>query len=126
MQLKKRSGQKPYLTLPGGKQDPGETLAQCVVRECAEEIGAKVRVGPLLHVAELFQKKDAGRLHRLEFLFLCTVADGYDPKLGPAPDPSQIGTIWASLDTPPARFKPDYRTILAAKDAPQYLGLLDE
>jgi 8-oxo-dGTP diphosphatase len=30
---------------PGGKVEPGETDAQALVRECAEELGVRVRVG---------------------------------------------------------------------------------
>lgn len=29
---------------PGGKQEPGETLEQCLVRECREELGVEIRV----------------------------------------------------------------------------------
>lgn len=29
---------------PGGKQEPGETLEQCIVRECREELGVEIRV----------------------------------------------------------------------------------
>jgi 8-oxo-dGTP diphosphatase len=31
---------------PGGKVEPGETDAQALVRECAEELGVRVAVGP--------------------------------------------------------------------------------
>jgi len=34
--------------LPGGKAEPGETLAACLAREISEELGAEVEVGPLL------------------------------------------------------------------------------
>jgi len=33
---------------PGGKQEPGESLAQCVRREIKEELGVEVRVGKAL------------------------------------------------------------------------------
>lgn len=35
---------------PGGKQEPGETIEQCVARELMEELGIRVRVGPRLTV----------------------------------------------------------------------------
>ncbi|MDR0355799.1 MAG: (deoxy)nucleoside triphosphate pyrophosphohydrolase [Deltaproteobacteria bacterium] len=33
---------------PGGKREEGETLRECLKRECAEELGATVTVGQLL------------------------------------------------------------------------------
>tara|TARA_R110002020_G_scaffold169227_11_gene358342 strand:+ start:1736 stop:2185 length:450 start_codon:yes stop_codon:yes gene_type:complete len=125
-QLKKRDGQSAYLTLPGGKQDPGETLETCVRRECAEEIGAQVSVGPLLYVSELYKPKACGTQHRVEFLFRCDVPPDYEPQLGPHPDPSQIETVWVRPERPPARFRPDYGTVLAAEGTSVYLGLLEE
>ena len=38
--------------LPGGKVEPGETPADCVVREFAEEVGLTVAVGEALEVIE--------------------------------------------------------------------------
>jgi len=35
---------------PGGKQEPGETMQQCIARELQEEMGLRVRVGPQLTV----------------------------------------------------------------------------
>jgi 8-oxo-dGTP diphosphatase len=36
-----------YWEFPGGKLEPGETSAQATARECLEEIGLNVVVGPL-------------------------------------------------------------------------------
>ena len=44
-------GMKDGWELPGGKLEPGETGEQALARECREELGAEVRVGP--HVDEL-------------------------------------------------------------------------
>ena len=39
-------GMKDGWELPGGKLEPGETGEQALARECREELGAEVRVGP--------------------------------------------------------------------------------
>nr|MBA3540482.1 NUDIX hydrolase [Deltaproteobacteria bacterium] len=39
-------------TVPGGKLEPGETLAAAVAREVLEETGLVVEVGPLVEVVE--------------------------------------------------------------------------
>jgi 8-oxo-dGTP diphosphatase len=48
---------------PGGKQEPGETAEQTLVREFAEELAVPVTVGRRLFVGEF---SNAGRLFRLE------------------------------------------------------------
>lgn len=39
-------------SLPGGKLEPGETLAEALVREMREETGAEVEVGRLLYLCD--------------------------------------------------------------------------
>ena len=39
-------------SVPGGRLEPGETLAEAVVREMAEETGLTVIAGPLIALAE--------------------------------------------------------------------------
>lgn len=124
VQIKQKPGKPVYLTLPGGKQEPGETAVDALKRECMEEVGAHVTVGSLLHVAEVFRQKETRRQHQLELLFACQIADDYIPILGPHPDPSQIGTIWASPFERAAEFRPGYGLLLS-KDSPLYLGVLD-
>lgn len=123
VQTKEKQGRGAYLTLPGGKQEAGETAEQALRRECFEEIGAEVTVGPLLHVAEVFKPKRDGLRHQLELLFSCTVPAGYEPVIGPQPDPSQTGTIWADPQTQAVQFRPGYAAVLRG-DAPLYLGVL--
>src|SRR5437879_2738782 len=41
-----------FYILPGGGQEPGEDLVVCLQRECLEEIGVGVEVGPLRYVRE--------------------------------------------------------------------------
>lgn len=43
---------EPLWALPGGRQEPGETVAQAVVREFQEETGLRVRAAALAYVSE--------------------------------------------------------------------------
>ncbi|SNT27988.1 NUDIX domain-containing protein [Tropicimonas sediminicola] len=125
VQVKIKQGAPEYLTLPGGKQEPGETMQSSLARECLEEVGADVIVGRLLHVAEVFKPKDLGTRHQVEMLFACEVGPDYTPRVGHHPDPSQIDTIWASPLDHADRFRPAFALHLASGDAPVYLGAFD-
>jgi ADP-ribose pyrophosphatase YjhB (NUDIX family) len=43
---------EPLWTLPGGRQEPDETIAATVVREFWEETSLRVELGPLAYVSE--------------------------------------------------------------------------
>lgn len=45
-----RPGQTSYLTTPGGGISHGESLEEAATRECAEELGAVVIIGPTAYV----------------------------------------------------------------------------
>lgn len=60
---------------PGGKRESGESLEACLMRECAEELGVTVRVGPLLKVVEHAYPDRRVKLH----FFECEMVGG-DPK----------------------------------------------
>ncbi|MEM8729834.1 MAG: NUDIX domain-containing protein [Pseudomonadota bacterium] len=123
VQVKSKPGRGDYLSLPGGKQEPGETLTECVIRECEEEIGATVIVDRLLHVAETFRDKPDGTRHQLDMLFACNLPEHYVPQLGPHPDPSQIATAWVPVEQAVSRLSPAFGPCLGPKDEPVYLGL---
>jgi len=65
---------------PGGKQEPGETLAQCVAREIKEELGIKVKVGQELMSVEHAYSHFRITLHAFE----CRYVSGEPQKLGVA------------------------------------------
>ncbi|MEM8632287.1 MAG: NUDIX domain-containing protein [Pseudomonadota bacterium] len=124
-QEKHKDGIGRYLTLPGGKQEVGETATDALERECFEEIGAEVTVGALIHAAEVFKPKGEGRRHQVELIFDCTVLADYTPRMGDHPDRSQIGTLWADTREMAGAFRPGYMAGVLGGEAPVYLGVFD-
>ncbi len=57
---------------PGGKQESGETLEECIIRECQEEIGVEIK--PLQKVKEIWHTYKEVSVH-LHF-FLCELVSG--------------------------------------------------
>lgn len=58
--------------LPGGKLEPGETLAECLSREIKEELDAEVKVGEPLGKVEHVHNGRRIVLH----CFLCKISQG--------------------------------------------------
>jgi len=101
--LIKRDQVSTYAVLPGGGQTWGETLADALVRECQEEIGAKVRVGKLLFIREYRSAQHEfaelnSDIHQVEFYFKCKLSKDYHPAQGSLPDPGQEEVRWVALD----------------------------
>ncbi|MBB6119516.1 NUDIX hydrolase [Nocardiopsis algeriensis] len=63
-----------------GKVDPGEDVAAATVRECAEELGVRVRPGDLEFAHVMHSQEGAGWVH---FFFTCTRWDGTPANLEP-------------------------------------------
>jgi 8-oxo-dGTP diphosphatase len=99
--LKKTGGDRgERYALPGGAQNPGETLAQALERECLEEIGSTIEILALMNVADHFKIRETdppSTRHMVEFLFRCTVPDDYLAHNGSKPDRSQIDVVWVNL-----------------------------
>ena len=100
---KMRDKRGVYYILPGGGQQPGETLEDAVKRECLEEVGCRVKVRKLLYVREYigknhnFSKRHAA-FHQIEHVFLCEVEDPTRACPGFETDNHQIGVNWLSID----------------------------
>jgi 8-oxo-dGTP pyrophosphatase MutT (NUDIX family) len=121
-----------WYTLPGGGQDPGETLVETLKRECFEEIGAEVEIRELRFIREYiggyheFAETD-GDVHAIEFMFECRLADGAEPGSGIEPDPGQLGVEWLEISRlDKYRLYPlALRPLIGRygeRDAPIYLG----
>jgi A/G-specific adenine glycosylase len=61
---------------PGGKQEPGETLANCLQREIFEELDAKILVGEPFGIYEHAYTHFRVTLHA----FLCSI-NGKEPQI---------------------------------------------
>ncbi|MGC9450653.1 MAG: NUDIX domain-containing protein [Oceanipulchritudo sp.] len=129
---KMRDKRGVYYILPGGGQQPGETLEDTVKRECLEEVGIPVNVVRLLYVREYigknhtFSKRHAG-FHQIEHVFLCEVEDPTRACPGRETDNYQIGVNWLSLEAfAHIRFYPEsikpYITTAGVEFPSIYLG----
>lgn len=92
-----------YYLLPGGGQEPGETMIQTLQRECREEISCKVIAGDLVLIREYISANHEfahleSEVHQIEFMFLCKLAKNACPKIGHIPDINQIGIEWLELN----------------------------
>lgn len=125
-------GSERYV-LPGGSQDPGETLSEALQRECREEIGSEVDIRALLYLADFFKPRSSvpGTVRQqVEFMFECDSPPGYEPHNGHRPDRHQVAVVWVS-QRDLARinlFPSSLKALLAERKpaaAPVYLGLIN-
>jgi 8-oxo-dGTP diphosphatase len=133
VQKKWAEGRGAWYTLPGGGQDVGETLERALQRECEEEIGASVGVGPLLSVADFFKQRDTiypSVRHLIEFYFACSLAQDYQPVSGHHPDKHQVDVLWLPLaELSRVEFFPrgltQHLRALSSSATLGYLGVID-
>ncbi|MFN2460735.1 MAG: NUDIX domain-containing protein [Candidatus Velthaea sp.] len=83
----------PLWNLPGGRQEPPETVAATVVREFAEETGLAVSVGALAYVAESFDASTHTQFTNFAF----RVAAGGTPRVA-AGDLHAVECGWFPYD----------------------------
>ena len=88
-----------WFSLPGGGQEPGETLVQTLKRECLEELGLEVEVGPMRYIREYIGKNHEFadhdfETHQVEHIFICHAGKDLPEYQGTDPDPGQVGTAW--------------------------------
>ncbi len=83
-----KNGHAPYLDLPGGALDDGETHAQAMEREFAEETGLIVRAGREIGRADQFMAKTDGRRVNNRAVFLEVRVEGEDAERKVEPDHS--------------------------------------
>lgn len=132
VQHKVYKGGHERFCLPGGAPEQGETLEEALKRECLEEIGVAVTLGPLLHVADFFKPRETkppSIRQQVEILFSCTVPDDYQPHNGPEPDKHQGDVLWLPFNDPRhKKFFPEgfsHYLIGSITEPPTYLGLIN-
>lgn len=97
-----RDDSGPFYILPGGGQKHGETLADTVRRECAEELGISVRAGKMLYLREYigrnheFSKRHRA-FHQVEVVFECEIESEENIGHGSEEDKRQVGFTWIPL-----------------------------
>ena len=121
-----------YFILPGGGQNPYETMEEAVIRECLEETGYTVHPETLVAVHEEIYTNKHFRLehpdysHKCFHVFRCSLA--VREKAAPSElDANQTGSVWLDInDIPsirlyPARIHEHFHRLLQT-DMPLYLG----
>lgn len=92
-----------YYELPGGGQNPYETMEEAAVREVLEETGYRARLTGLLAVAEeiyedaRLREKYPDHTHRILHIFLAELADE-NPIACSETDWQQEACVWLSPD----------------------------
>jgi 8-oxo-dGTP diphosphatase len=128
--LLKKERLTAYYVLPGGGQEPGETLGEAVKRECLEELGLTIEAGPLLYIREYMAARHEyahanSGIHQVEFAFACRIA-GHGTGDPTGKDQYQTGWEWVPL--PDVRSYPFFpsrvRDLIDGKGytGPVYLG----
>lgn len=88
-----------YYVLPGGAQEPNETLEETLRRECEEELGAALAAHRLLCVREYISGNHeyshiTKKVHAVEFIYDCRLPEQGDVPGGAHGDEAQIGIEW--------------------------------
>lgn len=101
IKMRDRGGE--FYLLPGGGQKHGETLKECLIRECYEELGAKVSVQQLLYMREYIGKnhqfrKSHASFHQVETVFRCQLLQPDASFATIEKDKKQVGIEWLPLD----------------------------
>jgi ADP-ribose pyrophosphatase YjhB (NUDIX family) len=91
--MKYQYGNEFVYNLPGGNPDPGETLAETIVRECQEELNIEVEVGNLLMVGDILPSEN--REPSVHILFEGKIISGI-PVLQPE-QTTALELVWVSI-----------------------------
>jgi phosphatase NudJ len=79
-------------SIPGGRVEMGESLANAAVREVLEETGVPIHLDGVLRV----EHEATGAGARVRVIFLATPTDDREPKR--VPDEESLGAAWLTLE----------------------------
>lgn len=114
--IKVADGKEEWYIMPGGGQEPEETLPEAVCREVAEELGIAVNCGELLFAVEGVHGE---RFHRVDLVFACDyVGEIEDTVLHK--DKNQVDIAW--LDISALNMQPLYPSRLRRQIMNYYEG----
>ncbi|WJH37498.1 NUDIX domain-containing protein [Paenibacillus sp. CC-CFT747] len=90
-----------YYALPGGAQEPDETLEQALLRECWEELGIKISSSKLVCVREYISHHHEysfimKEVHSIDFIYECEISISNELKSVQA-DVGQVGIEWLPI-----------------------------
>ena len=80
--LLQTTGEDPAFAFPGGHVAFGETNEETLIREFKEEIGAKIRVGDLKWVAEVFFPWGSRPCHQICLYYMVEILNPEIPREG--------------------------------------------
>lgn len=114
---------EPLWTLPGGRQERDETIAQTVAREFWEECGLRVRAASLAYVSESIDP--ARNTHVLNCTF--RLEETRPPREAAPRDPAIVEARFVTVAEAPALLRADVLRIpvaaaLSGDDAPRYFA----
>lgn len=90
-----RDANEEWYIMPGGGQEPEETLQETVCREVSEELGINVKCKELLFVVEGVHGE---RFHRVDLIFRCEFMNEL-PHIALQYDTNQVGVEWLDIST---------------------------
>ena len=122
--IKIRDAGEEWFIMPGGGQEPEETLPEAVCREVAEELGIEVACQDLLFIVEGVHGES---FHRVDLVFACEYI-GAIPDANLHSDTNQVGIEWleisALISQPlyPSRLRRQIMNYYEGKPYKVYLG----
>ncbi len=93
--VKHRKAHREYYLLPGGGQEPGESMTETLVREWKEELSLDIEPGKFLFMGESVPPKNLKKSQVVQITFLVRSIRG---EIYVEPDEALFGFEWVPMD----------------------------